>query len=118
MDRLVSPEDQADVIEQLFLSARRLAPTFRSAHHLQTIELVRKIVYRVVIDPDKVEVLLRKQNLRHLLGQKSSSAVTDLIRLVIHARLGRRGVLWLHAYRVCSSRESRWQELHQSQNQH
>jgi hypothetical protein len=31
---------------------------------LQTIELFRKIVYRVVIDPDKVEVLLRKQNLR------------------------------------------------------
>jgi DNA invertase Pin-like site-specific DNA recombinase len=93
MDRLVSPEDEADVIEQLFLSARRLAPTFRSAKdHLQTIELVRKIVYRVVIYPDKVEVLLRRQNLRQLLGQKSSAAGTDgLITLVINARLGRRG---------------------------
>ncbi len=92
MDHLVSPEDEADVIEQLFFAARRLAPTFRSAKdRLQTIELIRKIVYRVVIYPDKVEVLLRKQNLRQLLGQKSSSAVTDLIRLVINARLGRRG---------------------------
>jgi site-specific DNA recombinase len=60
MDQLVSPEDEADVIERLFLSARRLAPTFRSANRLQNIELVRKIVYRVVIYPDKVEVLLRK----------------------------------------------------------
>ena len=87
------PEDEADVIEQLFLAGRRLAPTFRSAKdRLQTIELVRKIVYRVVIDPDKVEVLLRRQNLRQLLGQKSSAAGTDgLITLVIHARLGRRG---------------------------
>jgi len=93
MDRLVSPEDEADVIEQLFLAGRRLAPTFRSAKdRLQTIELVRKIVYRVVIYPDKVEVLLRRQNLRQLLGQKSSAAGTDgLITLVINARLGRRG---------------------------
>ena len=93
MDRLVEPEDQAHVIEQFFLSARRLALTVRSAaHRSETIELFRQIVYRVVIHPDKVEVLLRKQKLRERLGQKDSYEGTDgLIQLVIHARLGRRG---------------------------
>jgi site-specific DNA recombinase len=93
MDELRAAEESAEKIQQLLASAAAASKILKEGTRSQTSELVRKVVHRVVVDREHVEILISKKKLRAELIRMDSSELFDnhLLRLEFAATLARRG---------------------------
>lgn len=96
MDGLTQPEDPPASTQQIIAAARKQSEQLRSDSTSSVQSFVRRVVQRVVVHPDKVEVEVSKSELRAALAGDSRGAAThqgpsDMIRLALEARIKRCG---------------------------
>jgi hypothetical protein len=103
MDELCSPEDPAARTQQIMAGAAKQFDQLSSGAPAAVKDFVRKVVQRVVVHPDRIEVEVVKQKLRDILttGSHASSsrsathqpeqASSDVISFNIEARVKRCG---------------------------
>jgi site-specific DNA recombinase len=101
MDALGLPEDPPARTQQLIAAAVKQSDEWLSASPAAVQDFVRKVVRRVVVHPDRVEVEVGKRKLRATLTgdphaprpaiQKLEQGSCDVIRLAIAARIKRCG---------------------------
>jgi site-specific DNA recombinase len=94
MDELSLPEDHPTRTQQLMAAAAKEFDQLGSGESAVVRDLVRKVVRRVVVHPDRIEVAVGKRELRAaLLGEpeRQGQNTSDVIRLEVNARLKRCG---------------------------
>jgi site-specific DNA recombinase len=103
LDQVTLPSEGAGEIQNLVVSADKLASRWPTLSRDEGRELIRGIVTRVVVHNTKIEIEISKKKLRNVLGANAyaTSGVDpeqgqlheqDLIRLNIEAKLARRGL--------------------------
>jgi site-specific DNA recombinase len=96
MDQLGLPTDEPAVTQQLVAAARNTASDWRSAPPQRIHELVSRVIKRVVVHQERVELYVSRSELRHaLIKDRSASASQlrgdDLFVLEAEAKLKRCG---------------------------
>jgi site-specific DNA recombinase len=93
MDQLGRAEETAESIEQLLRSAADTSRMFKAGTRAERSDLVRKVVHRVVVQPEQVQILLKKKDLRAILLKEDSQdqASSHIVCLEFAARVARRG---------------------------
>ena len=93
MDQLGAVGQTAESIQQVFHSAADTSRVLRTGTRGKIFDLVRKVIHRVVVQPDVVQILLKKKDLRSVLMNDRSPGPFDshIICLEFAARLARRG---------------------------
>lgn len=93
MDQLGAGEENAESIQQLLGAAADTSRVLKEGTRGQISELVRKVVDRVVVHREHVQILLKKTDLRRLLLKEHprDQEASHLVSLEFPARLSRRG---------------------------
>ena len=93
MDQLGAVEETAESIQQLLGSAECTSRLLKAGTHDQISDVVRRVVNRVVVHEEHIQILLKKKYLRaFLLKEHPVDYVGDhIISLEFTARLSRRG---------------------------
>ena len=94
MDELSLPEDLPARTQQLMAASAKQSDKLSSGESAVIQNFVRRVVRRVVVHSDRIEVEIGKQQLRaELLGEplRHESETADLIQLEVEARLKRSG---------------------------
>ena len=93
MDQLGIAEETAESIQQLLGAAAETSRVLKGGTRSQISDLVRKVLYRVIVDREHVQILLKKKDLRMLLLKEypGDQDASHLISLEFAARLSRRG---------------------------
>jgi hypothetical protein len=95
MAELTQPEDPPTNTQQIIAAARKQSERLRSASPCSAHNFVRRVVQRVLVHPDKIEVEVNKSELHAALvgafGTASQQGSFDIIRLSLEARIKRCG---------------------------
>jgi hypothetical protein len=93
MDQLGAGKEAAESIQQLLGSAAEMSRLLKDGAPRQISDLFRKVVYRVVVHPEHVQVLLKQKALRTvLMNERQTEQVgREILYLEFTARVGRRG---------------------------
>jgi len=104
LDQVTLPSEGAGEIQNLVVSADKLASRWLTLSRDEGRELIREIVDRVVVHDTKIEIEISKRKLRNVLGANDQATSLgldpeqgqlheqDVIRLTIEAKLARRGL--------------------------
>jgi site-specific DNA recombinase len=93
LDQLGKAEETAESIQDLLTSAANMSRILKTGSRTEISEVTRKLVHRVVVQPERVQIQLKKKDLRGiLLKEHSQDQVSGhIISLELAARLARRG---------------------------
>ena len=93
MDQLGAGEETAETIQCLLASAADKAGVLKAGTRGQISEVVKKVVQRVVVHRDRIQILISRNDLRAVLmkGDSLEPAGAELICLEFAAKLNRRG---------------------------
>jgi site-specific DNA recombinase len=95
MAELTQPEDTPADTQQIIAAARRQSERLRSDTPSAAQNFLRRVVHRVLVHPDKMEVEVNKGELRAALSgaprAASRQGPSEIIRLVLEARIKRCG---------------------------
>jgi len=96
MDQLGLPTDTPAQTQQLLTAARNLSSQWLSASPMKIHESTKRVIKRVVVHPEKVELYVSRSELRDVLVKDRSTSPSqlrgdDLIALEIEAKLKRCG---------------------------
>jgi site-specific DNA recombinase len=93
MDQLIGLEEGAEAIQKVLASANEMSQLLKTGTRAQICDFVKKATRRVVVHPEKVQILINKQDLRGLLGKARAPEKNDnhMISLEFAASLSRCG---------------------------
>ena len=95
MDKLTQPEDLPASTQQIIVAAGKQSEQLQSASHSSAHNFLRRVVRRVLVHPDRIEVEVSKSELRAALVGSAGVALRqgsfDIIRLALQTRIKRCG---------------------------